>query len=57
MTMTDWGNRVEISLHVDEDLPVNRVDFRYFTWNDPYSMGCHRPETLVNQIMDGGRRP
>lgn len=55
MTMTDWGNRVDVSLHVDEDLPVNRVDFRYFTWNDPFSMGCHRPETLVNQIMDGSQ--
>ena len=55
MTMTDWGNRVEIALHVDEDLPVNRVDFRYFTWNDPFTTGCHRPETLVNQIMSGGQ--
>ena len=55
LTMTDWGNRVEILLSIDEDLPVNRVDFRYFTWNDPFTTGCHRPETLVNQIMDGSQ--
>tara|TARA_B100001059_G_scaffold232186_1_gene269534 strand:+ start:8327 stop:11086 length:2760 start_codon:yes stop_codon:yes gene_type:complete len=55
MTMTDWGTRVDITLDVDEDLPVNRVDFRYFTWNDPFTTGCHRPETLVNQIMQGGQ--
>jgi CxxC motif-containing protein (DUF1111 family) len=55
LTLTDWGNRVDVELSIDEDLPVNRVDFRYFTWNDPFSDNCSRPETLVNQIMSGGQ--
>ncbi len=55
MIMTDWGNRVDIELAIDEDLSVNRVDFRYFTWNDPFSDLCNRPETLINQIMTGSQ--
>ncbi|MEE2906563.1 MAG: di-heme oxidoredictase family protein [Planctomycetota bacterium] len=55
LTFTDWGNRVDVALVVDEDLPVNRVDFRYFTWNDPFAGLCNRPETLINQIMSGSQ--
>ncbi|MDG2423182.1 MAG: di-heme oxidoredictase family protein [Phycisphaerales bacterium] len=55
MIFTDWGQRVEIELAIDEDLPVNRVDFRYFAWNDPFSDYCNRPETLINQIMTGSQ--
>ncbi|MCH2133383.1 MAG: hypothetical protein MK116_06510 [Phycisphaerales bacterium] len=55
LTLVDWGNRVDVDLVVDDSLPVNRVDFRYFTWNDPFTGTCSRPETLINQIMSGGQ--